>query len=119
MREPQRWHELKFRGGAQIGKIRTSWPFVTLTVRKDRLVLKAPLAGNYTFEPKDIVSIKPIPDLLARGLRIEHRVQAYKEKVEFLTFRDPRSVIEEIRKIGFPVESSATTTGTRFRKDLI
>jgi len=28
---------IKFRGGAKIGKIRTSWPFVTLTVRKDRL----------------------------------------------------------------------------------
>ena len=37
--------ELRFRGGAQIGWLRTSWPFVTLTVRKDRLVLKAPLEG--------------------------------------------------------------------------
>jgi hypothetical protein len=111
--------ELKFRGGAQIGKIRTSWPFVTLTVRKDRLVLKAPLAGNYTFEPNDIVLIEPIPDLLTRGLRIRHRVEAYKENVEFLTFRDPRSIIEEIRKIGFPVDSSTATSGTRFRKDLI
>ena len=111
--------ELRFRGGAQIGKIRTSWPFVTLRVRKDRLVLRAPLAGNYTFEPKDIVSIEPIPDLLARGLRIRHRVEAYKEKVELLTFGDPRSIIEEIRKIGFPVDSSSGTAGTRFRKDLI
>jgi len=111
--------QLKLRGGAQIGKIRTSWPFVTLTVRKDRLVLKAPLAGNYTFGPGDIVSIEPIPDLLARGLRIRHRVDAYKEKVEFLTFRDPRSILEEIRKIGFPVDSSPATTGTQFPKDLI
>jgi len=111
--------QLKFRGGAQIGRIRTSWPFVTLTVRKDRLVLRAPLAGNYTFERGDIVSIEPIPDRFARGLRIRHRVEAYKEKVDFLTFRDPRSIIEEIRKIGFPVDSTPATTGTQFPKDLI
>ncbi len=111
--------ELKFRGGAQIGRIRTSWPFVTLTVRKDRLVLKAPLAGNYTFTPKDIVSIEPIPDPLARGLRIRHRVEAYKEKVDFLTLRDPRSVLEEIRRIGFPVEGVHAASPTRFPKDLI
>ncbi len=110
---------IKFRGGAQIGRIRTSWPFVTLTVRKDRLVLKAPLAGNYTFEPKDIVSIEPIPDLLARGLRIRHRVEAYKEKVDFLTFRDPRSILEEIRKTGFPVDARSPAQPTRFPKDLI
>lgn len=101
--------ELKFRGGAQIGRIRTSWPFGTLTVRKDRLVLKAPLAGNYTFGPEDVVSIEPIADLLARGLRIRHRVDAYKENVEFLTFRDPRRILEEIRQIGFPVTGSPAT----------
>ena len=110
---------LKFRGGAQIGRIRTSWPFVTLTVGKDRLVLKAPFAGSYTFEPKDIVSIEPIADLLARGLRIRHRVEAYKEKVEFLTFRDPRSIIEEIRRTGFPVDPSPAAAETRFRRDLV
>ena len=111
--------ERKFRGGAQIGRIRTSWPFVTLTVRNDRLVLKAPLAGNYAFAPKDIVSIEPLTNLLARGIRIRHRVEAYKEKVEFLTFRDPRLIIEAIRETGFPVGPTVATTETRFRKDLI
>ena len=101
--------ELKFRGGAQIGRIRTSWPFVTLTVRRDQLVLKAPLAGNYSFGPKDIVSIEPIAALLARGLRIRHRVDAYKENVEFLTFGDPRRILEEIKKIGFPVTDRPTS----------
>lgn len=101
--------ELKFRGGAQIGRIRTSWPFVTLTVRKDRLVLKAPLAGNYSFGPQDIVSIEPIADRFVRGLRIRHRVDAYKENVEFLTFGDPRRILQEISEIGFPVASSSGT----------
>ena len=99
---------LKFRGGAQIGRIRTSWPFVTLTVRKDQLVLKAPLAGNYAFAPKDIVSIEPIAERFVRGLRIRHRVDTYKENVEFLTFGDPRRILEEIRKIGFPVTDRPT-----------
>lgn len=99
---------LKFRGGAQIGRIRTSWPFVTLTVCKDRLVLKAPLAGNYSFAPTDIVSIEPIPDRFTRGLRIRHRIDAYKENVEFLTFGDPRGILEEIRAIGFPVTDRLT-----------
>lgn len=112
-------NELKFRGGAQIGKIRTSWPFCTLTVRADRLVLKAPLAGNYTFQAKDIVAIEPIPDRFARGLRIRHRVEGYKENVEFLTFGDPRPMIEQIRQTGFPVDPAPATSATHFRKDLV
>jgi hypothetical protein len=94
--------QIKFRGGAQIGLVRTSWPFVTLTVSKDKLILNAPLAGKYTFEPKDIVSIEPVAALMTRGLKIRHRVRGYKENVEFLTFQNPQSVIDQIKAIGFP-----------------
>ena len=111
--------ELKFRGGGQIGRIRSSWPFVTLTVRRDRLVLSVPLAGTCTFEPKDIVAIEPIPDLLARGLRIRHRVATYKENVEFLTFRDPRSILEAIRQTGFPIAAPPEPQESRFPKKLL
>jgi hypothetical protein len=112
-------NELKFRGGGQIGKVRSSWPFVTLTVSRDRLVLNVPMVGACAFEPKDIVAIEPIPDLLSRGLRIRHRVEGCKENVEFLSFRDPRGIIDEIRKIGFPVGPAAESKQGRFPKELI
>lgn len=99
--------QIKFRGGAQIGLIRTSWPFVTLTVSKDKLILNAPLAGKYSFVPKDIVSIEPISAFMTRGLKIRHRVKGYKENVEFLTFQDPQSVVDQIRSIGFSVTDSS------------
>src|SRR3970040_1157468 len=100
--------QIKFRGGAQIGMIRTSWPFVTLTVSKDKVILNVPLAGKYSFEPKDIVSIEPISAFMTRGLKIRHRVKGYKENVEFLTFHDAQSVINQIRLIGFPVADSSS-----------
>lgn len=111
--------ELKFRGGGQIGRLRSSWPFVTLTVNRDRLVLNVPLVGTCTFEPKDIVAIEPIPDLLSRGLRIRHRVAACKENVEFLTFRDPRAIIEAIRQTGFPIVAISEPPENRFPRKLL
>ena len=55
------------------------------------------------FQPKDIISIEPytfIP-LIGQGIKINHRIENYNPKVIFWTFKNPNSVIGEIKKTGF------------------
>jgi len=90
-------------GGARIGMAKATWPFATLKVSKDKLELNASIVGNLVFQPKDIISIETytmIP-LLGQGIKINHRVANYNSKVVFWTFKDPSTVVNQIRQTGF------------------
>jgi len=95
--------EVKETGGARIGMANATWPFATLTVNENRLTLNATIVGNLSFKPSDIVSIEPynVIPLLGQGIRINHRVNNYKEKVIFWTMKSPRELIKKIELTGF------------------
>lgn len=94
---------LEITGGARIGRMKATWPFVTLKVSKDKLELNASIIGNLVFQPKDILSIEvysAIP-LIGQGIKINHRVGNYKSEVIFGTSQDPTYLINQIRNTGF------------------
>ncbi len=96
-------NELQLTGGARIGMANATFPFATLKVNKDRLELNASIVGNLTFQASDIISIEPytmIP-ILGQGIKINHNVANYKERVIFWTFKDPNSVVRQIQETGF------------------
>jgi hypothetical protein len=96
-------NELQLTGGARIGMANATFPFATLKVNKDRLELNASIVGNLTFQPSDIISIEPytmIP-IFGQGIKINHTVSTYKERVIFWTFKDPNSVVRQIQETGF------------------
>ena len=94
---------LKETGGARIGMANATWPFATLTVTENLLTLNATILGNLTFKSGDIISIVPyttIP-LLGQGIKINHRVYSYSEKVIFWTMKNPKELIRKIEQTGF------------------
>lgn len=91
----------KYTGGARIGNSNATWPFATLTVSKDRLDLNATILGNYSFTRDDIISLEPHSGILSDGVRIIHKVPNYKEKVIFWTLGSAKTIINEIKNIGF------------------
>jgi hypothetical protein len=95
--------QLNLTGGARIGMANATWPFASLKVDKDRLDLNATIVGNLIFKPDDIISIEPyymIP-IIGQGIKINHRIPKYKNKVIFWTFKNPNEVINQIRQTGF------------------
>ena len=90
-------------GGARIGWMNASWPFASLKVTENHLILNATILGKLTFSPSDIRSIVPynyLP-LIGQGVKINHKVGAYKSHVVFWTFKNPTKLIEEIENTGF------------------
>ncbi len=109
--------QLNLTGGARIGMANATWPFASLKVTNDRLDLNATIVGNLVFKPEDIISIEPyymIPIIgqgikeeslgswrVSIGIKINHRLPKYKEKVIFWTFKNPNEVIGQIKQTGF------------------
>jgi hypothetical protein len=95
--------KLEITGGAKIGMANATWPFATLKVSKDKLELNASIVGNLVFQPKDIISIEPYTQIpvLGQGIRINHRIANYNSKVIFWTFKDPSTVVNQIKQTGF------------------
>jgi len=90
-------------GGARIGRANATYPFADLYVDRNILKINASLIGKFAFEPKDVISIDPynsIP-ILGRGIKINHRVGNYNQKIIFWTCKEPDFVINEIKKTGF------------------
>jgi hypothetical protein len=103
-------NELQLTGGARIGMANATFPFATLKVNKDRLELNASIIGNLTFQSSDIISIEAytmIP-ILGQGIKINHKVANYKERVIFWTFKDPNSVVRQIKETGFLNNQNST-----------
>ncbi|MFK8104531.1 MAG: hypothetical protein AB8G15_18550 [Saprospiraceae bacterium] len=90
-------------GGARIGLANATYPFATLKVDQDKLELKVSAIGNFIFTRSDIISIEAYQSLpiLGEGVKINHRVENYHQKIIFWTLKSPSTVIDEIRKTGF------------------
>jgi hypothetical protein len=90
-------------GGAQVGRVNATFPFASLTVRKDKLHLSVAFMGNYTFTTDQITSIDKyvtIP-LLGWGIRINHNVSTYPEKLIYWCLGSPGRLINKIKETGF------------------
>jgi hypothetical protein len=93
-------YEIEETGGANIGFGRATWPFAKLLVNKNELQLNASIIGNVYFRPSDIISIEPSTLFSGAGIKINHRVNEYSEKVIFLT-SGSRDLIKRIEDTGF------------------
>lgn len=98
--------EYRETGGAYIGNGRATFPFAKLVVNKYKLELNVGILGNLIFRRSDIVSIQPNTGL-SRGVKIDHRVSKYKDKVFFLPVGSVAETMEQIAKTGFLVNSEA------------
>jgi hypothetical protein len=92
---------IKVTGGARIGMANVSWPFASLTINKYKLALNATILGNLVFKPGDIVSIKPNSGLISSGLKINHIVPNYNNKIIFWSFNNPGLLIKKIEQTRF------------------
>nr|WP_315239647.1 hypothetical protein [uncultured Flavobacterium sp.] len=90
-------------GGARIGMANASFPFADLYVDKEVLKINASIVGNLVFQPKDIISIEAYSSIpiIGNGIKINHRIEKYNSNVIFWTFKNPNTVIDEIKKTGF------------------
>ena len=104
--------QLNLTGGARIGMANATWPFASLKVTKERLDLNATIVGNLVFRPEDLISIEPyyMMPIIGQGIKINHRVPKYKDKVVFWTFKNPKEVIRQIQQTGFLDNSSSEIT---------
>jgi hypothetical protein len=81
-------------GGCRVGRnfwlsLNLSWPFATLEVHADHLIL-ACLWRRYDFPRASVVRLSDYDELFRSGLRIEHSIAGY-----------PRSTMLVILIIGF------------------
>jgi len=93
-------NEIRFKGGAKIGRARISLPFATLKASKDKLELDASIIGHLVFRPQDILALEPYYPSIGWGIKIYHRVSNYKRPVIFWTLENPEKVIEQIKRTG-------------------
>ncbi|SDL44509.1 hypothetical protein SAMN04487898_1194 [Pedobacter sp. ok626] len=93
-------YQIEETGGANIGFGRATWPFAKLLVNKNELQLNASIIGTVYFRPSDIISIEPSTLFSGTGIKINHRVNEYSEKVIFLT-SGSRDLIKRIEDTGF------------------
>jgi hypothetical protein len=96
-------NQLKITGGLRFGMANATWPLATLIATKDKLILKAFMIGKYSFSKEDVISIEPYYDIpiIGRGIKINHKVIQYKEKVIFWSFKNPTDVVNDIKLLGF------------------
>jgi hypothetical protein len=92
--------EIEETGGAKIGFGKATWPFAKLLVNKNELQLNASILGNVYFRPSDIISIESSSFFSGNGIKINHRVNGYSQKIIFLT-SGSRDLIKRIEDIGF------------------
>ncbi len=99
-----------FTGGARLGYVNATWPFATLRVRRDELVLETSLIGTVRFRPEDVVAVERLVwfPLLAWGVRIHHVRGDAPERVIFWNLGGPDPVLAAIDAAGFVPRASAS-----------
>jgi hypothetical protein len=97
------------RGGFSVGKnrwdaINGSWPFGTLVIQQDRLVLGT-LWKKYDFPHSSIVALSVIRIFFFPALRIEHSISLYPAFVAFGSLRMAR-LRRRLTEAGFRVDDA-------------
>jgi hypothetical protein len=118
--------ELELTGGLRTGGFLTpvgaTAPYAKLRVNKKRLELTVPINSiELVFQPKDIISLEPytaIP-LIGKGIKINHRVSSYHQKVIFWTLSDPKAIISKIEETGFLSNTSEEVDNTIFERQKV
>lgn len=80
----------KFRGGAWIGQWQITWPFITLEVFQDQLILNNELfKKEYRFTHNQIekIEIKKYIPFFATGIKIHHSIKDYDQRIFFWVFK--------------------------------
>ena len=78
--------ENKFRGGALIGSWQITWPFITLEVRQDQLILNNELFKKeyrFTHDQIEKIEIKKYLPIIAYGVLITPRDKSKEDKYYF------------------------------------
>lgn len=90
-------------GGARIGTVNATYPFAKLRVNENKLEINTSVIGKLVFTTKDVISIEPYQrfPIIGKGVKINHRVSNYNQKVIFWTWKNPKDVIQQIALTGF------------------
>ena len=102
-------------GGARIGWINASWPLAQLSATQDKLTVKALVLGKYTFTPEQVSAVERyvVIPVLGWGIRIQHCVPDYPQKIIFWSLGSPDEVITGIRNSGFIPTGSSSVNPVR------
>jgi hypothetical protein len=85
------------RGGARIGLKNATRPFAVLKFKDGVLNLNSSVFANLYFANEDIISFEPRGEGYDKGVRINHKVETYKEEVIFWTSCDPEELADKLR----------------------
>jgi len=96
-------NELRFSGGARIGWSKVTSPLATLVVTSDTLELNAGMIGKVTLRAEEIESIEvhTFFPLISKGVKINHKVKQYNQRVIFWSTDRPETIIRQILESGF------------------
>ena len=92
----------EYRGGGQVGRVWSSYPFATLRIRDNQVELSSPVSTHTVTRERlhRIVVKRPWLRFLASQIRFEHVQVGLAERVEFWTFR-PDEVISGLQAMGY------------------
>lgn len=103
-------------GGGRVGWLNSTWPFASFNATSTSLTLKVWPFGTYAFTPEQVVSLERyglIP-FFGWGVRINHIVPQYPEKIVFWCLGNPNKLITKVRELGFvPVPTSSSASVER------
>lgn len=91
-----------FRGGARVGSFNATWPFATLRITADALVLKV-LFSEYSLQKVQIVRLEYFNTFLAVGVKIVHTTTKLDEHAIFWS-SEPAQILAAAEKLGFPTK---------------
>lgn len=105
---------LQFTGGAKVGWTKISYPFAKLFVAPSFINLHVgfiTFKEDYLFSPDDIISLEKfvVIPYVAWGIKINHTISDYPEKVIFWSFKNPDDLLKQITSFGFQAKANPST----------
>jgi hypothetical protein len=94
---------VKKRGSAQIGWCSESWPFATIEVSADRLVIES--MGTYVFTSHEVNAVEAVGSIpfFSQSIQIHHSNALYPEKIIFYPIFQSATILDAAREAGFRI----------------
>ncbi len=99
--------EKKWTGGALLDGYNATFPFATLSVKDEHLILDVLFGGKFKFKPDQVINISKygfIPFWMT-GIRIHHNIPTYPDCVVYWHLRwSSKGLLEELAEYGFKTQ---------------